>query len=93
MWTNPGGGFDRNMMVIRSRSGRWVQKWMRADRLENWRVKWVPPALRGVVMDIKHREEAERILKRMNEVWAMPSENAIRPEILLGANCQKEDAE
>lgn len=71
MWTNPGGGFDRNMMVVRSRGGRWIRKWMRADRLENWRVKWVPPGLRGTAMDLADREEVERVLARMQRVWAM----------------------
>jgi hypothetical protein len=72
MWTNPGGGFDRNMMVVRSRSGRWVRKWMRTDRLENWRVKWVPPILRDTAMGLSDKQEAEDVLERMNRVWAMP---------------------
>lgn len=75
MWTNPGGGFDRNMMVVRSRGGRWVKKWMRADRLTNWRIKWVPPELRGIAMDLTSREDVERVLERMRQTWEMVTDH------------------
>ena len=40
---NHGGGGDRKEMLIRSRSGRWIRKWESAKRLENPRVKTIPP--------------------------------------------------
>lgn len=44
--SNPGSGYETNQMYCRSRGSRWICKWVKADRLENWRVKWVPPGIR-----------------------------------------------
>lgn len=41
--TNRGNGNDRVEILVRSHSGRWVEKYERIDRLENWRVKTLPP--------------------------------------------------
>lgn len=40
---NPGGGYDRMCIVVRSRGGRWVEKWEDTRRLGNFRAKTVPP--------------------------------------------------
>ena len=40
---NPGGGGDRIGVLLRSRGGRWVEKWEDIRRLENFRVKALPP--------------------------------------------------
>lgn len=41
--TNPGGGSDRIALLIRSRSGRWIEKWEDMRRLGNFRLKVLPP--------------------------------------------------
>lgn len=43
VYPNPGGGYDRIGILVRSRGARWVEKWERADRLCNFRVKTLPP--------------------------------------------------
>jgi hypothetical protein len=43
VYPNPGGGHDRIGILVRSRGARWVEKWERADRLTNFRVKTLPP--------------------------------------------------
>lgn len=40
---NPGNGDDRVVILVRSRSGRWVEKWEDIRRLENFRCKTLPP--------------------------------------------------
>jgi len=40
--TNPGGGSDRIVVLLRSRSGRWIEKWQDIRTLENFRVKTIP---------------------------------------------------
>lgn len=39
---NPGGGSDRIVVLIRSRSGRWIAKWENIRRLTDFRVKTIP---------------------------------------------------
>lgn len=39
---NRGNGSDRVEILIRSRGGRWVEKWEDIRRLENFRVKTIP---------------------------------------------------
>jgi hypothetical protein len=41
--TNPGGGNDRIVVLVRSRSGRLVRKWESIKRLGNFRAKTIPP--------------------------------------------------
>ena len=43
MQTNPGGGHDRIKLLSRSRGGRWIEGWTTTKRLENFRVKTLPP--------------------------------------------------
>jgi hypothetical protein len=43
MLPNPGSGADRIEILLRSRGGRWVQKWEDIRRLEDFRVKTLPP--------------------------------------------------
>lgn len=43
VFPNRGNGYDRIKIVVRSRGARWVEKWERADRLTNFRVKTLPP--------------------------------------------------
>jgi hypothetical protein len=38
-----GGGYERVNILVRSRSGRLVQKWEHIRRLENFRLKTLPP--------------------------------------------------
>lgn len=40
---NPGGGHDRITVLVRSRGGRWVEKWEDTRRLRDFRVKTLPP--------------------------------------------------
>lgn len=40
---NPGGGGDRLYILVKSRSGRWIEKWEDRRRLTNFREKTVPP--------------------------------------------------
>lgn len=40
---NPGGGNDRIVILARSRGGRFVQKWESIKRLDNFRIKTIPP--------------------------------------------------
>lgn len=40
---NPGGYHDRIMVLVRSRGGRWVEKWESIARLDGFRVKTIPP--------------------------------------------------
>lgn len=42
--TNPGGGHDHIVLLIRSRGGRWITKWEAMRRLTNFRLKAIPPA-------------------------------------------------
>jgi hypothetical protein len=40
---NPGGGDDRIVILVRSRGGRWIEKWENIRHLENFRCKTLPP--------------------------------------------------
>lgn len=40
---NPGNANDRIVVLVRSRSGRWVEKWENRARLTDFRVKTLPP--------------------------------------------------
>jgi len=42
-WPNWGGGNDRVPLLVRSRGGRWIRKWEAMHRLENFRLKTLPP--------------------------------------------------
>jgi hypothetical protein len=42
-WLNPGNGNDRLPLLIRSRGGRWIDKWESVRRLDNFRLKTIPP--------------------------------------------------
>lgn len=41
--SNNGNGNDRIPILVRSHGGRWVEKWERADRLTDFRLKTLPP--------------------------------------------------
>jgi hypothetical protein len=41
--TNPGNGNDRIVVLVRSRGGRWIEKWESIRLLKNFRVKTLPP--------------------------------------------------
>ena len=59
VWSNNGNGMDRNNMLCRSRGGRWIEKWINVRRLDNVRVKWIPPELRGRVQEHRTKEDAQ----------------------------------
>lgn len=40
---NPGGGDNRIIILVRSRGGRWIEKWENIRRLSAFRVKTLPP--------------------------------------------------
>jgi hypothetical protein len=40
---NPGGGDDRIVILVRSRGGRWIEKWESIRRVGNFRPKTLPP--------------------------------------------------
>jgi hypothetical protein len=42
-WPNWGGGNDRVPLLVRSRGGRWIEKWEAMHRLTNFRLKTIPP--------------------------------------------------
>jgi len=42
-WPNPGNSNDRIALLIRSRGGRWIEKWEDMRRLGNFRLKTLPP--------------------------------------------------
>lgn len=63
IWWNNGHGFERNLMRCRSRGSHWINIWQPANRLQNWRVKFVPPGLREHVMHFPVRVQAEEHLK------------------------------
>jgi hypothetical protein len=42
-WSNPGNGNDRVPLLIRSRGGRWIEKWEDMRRLGSFRFKTIPP--------------------------------------------------
>jgi hypothetical protein len=39
----PGALPDNVFLVVRSRGGRWIEKWERIKRLDNFRLKTIPP--------------------------------------------------
>lgn len=43
IYLNRGGGHDRINVLVRSRSGRWIEKWEDRRRLTNFRAKTLPP--------------------------------------------------
>lgn len=40
---NPGNGNDRIIILVRSHGSRWVEKWESITRLNNFRIKTLPP--------------------------------------------------
>jgi hypothetical protein len=42
-WPNRGWGNERVPLLIRSRGGRWIEKWEDMRRLGNFRHKTIPP--------------------------------------------------
>ena len=42
-WPNRGNANDRVPLLIRSRGGRWIEKWEDMRRLTNFRHKTIPP--------------------------------------------------
>ena len=40
---NRGNGGERVRLLLRSRGGRWIDKWEKATRLTNFRIKTIPP--------------------------------------------------
>jgi hypothetical protein len=71
---NPGGGDDRIIILVRSRGGRWVEKWENIRRLENFRPKTLPPEhpLYGDLRIWDH--EAEGMAGRMTAARARLAE-------------------
>lgn len=43
VYFNAGGGHDRLKVLVRSRSGRWIETWVDRRRLADFRVKTLPP--------------------------------------------------
>lgn len=39
---NPGWGNERIVVLVRSRGGRWIEKWESVTRLRDFRVKTIP---------------------------------------------------
>ena len=42
-WPNYGNANDRVLLLVRSRGGRWIEKWEAMRRLTNFRLKTLPP--------------------------------------------------
>lgn len=40
---NNGDGGERRLFYVRSRSGRWIEKWEAISKLHNFRMKTIPP--------------------------------------------------
>ncbi len=64
---NPGDGYERNGMRCRSRGGRLINIWIKAAKLVDWRVKWIPPEVRKpyVYPMFDTREKADAYLAAM----------------------------
>lgn len=43
VYPNLGGGCERVCVLVRSRRGRWIEKWEHRRRLGNFRAKTLPP--------------------------------------------------
>lgn len=56
---NQGNGSDRLLVLLRSRSGRLIEKWLARKALTNFRTKWLPPHLRRRCRGWATRQEAE----------------------------------
>lgn len=65
--SNPGGGSDRLLIVVRSRGGRWVQKWENIRRLANFRLKTLPP---------EHPRYQDQRIQDGSSEWAVGLEQA-----------------
>lgn len=67
-WWQSGQPKDRNMMLCRSRSGRWIRRWMQVDRMSDWRVRMLPPGLAStdkVPTYYPTKAEAEAALRKV----------------------------
>lgn len=60
----PGDG-ESVKALVRSRSGRWIDIWVRTAILKNPRVKWVAQRFRNRVCAYKKREWAEGVADRL----------------------------
>ncbi len=67
--TNPAGGHDRIVILVRGRNGRWAQKWENIQRLGDFRIAVLPPG-HAQHSDRRVRSftdtEAERFLAAVN---------------------------
>lgn len=69
-WLNNGWGCRRNPMLARSRGARWISIWLRAGDMQEWRVKFIPPELRGRVLTFGTRAQCQAELDRIQAIWA-----------------------
>ena len=66
---NPGGGEDRIVILVRSRSGRWVRKYESAKRLTNPRAVTIPPEHRLYGDERLWDYDAEETAARLRTAW------------------------
>ncbi len=64
-----GSGFERNFMTARSKGGRWIMIWIKNAKLENWRVKYIPPDLRNKTHKFPTRQAAQAYLNEMQALF------------------------
>lgn len=61
------GDGDNVKALIRSRSGRWIDTWVRIAVLKNPRVKWVAQKFRNRVCAYSKKEWAENVATRLQK--------------------------
>lgn len=70
LWSTGGTGRERFVVEGMSRSGRRIEKWVPAVRLNNYRAKWIPEPLQERVWYLRGtREDAEESARQLDE-WA-----------------------
>jgi len=67
---NPGGGSDRIVVLLRSRSGRWIEMWQDIRTLGNFRVKTIPAGHPLYGHDRLWPDEPEQLVERLTAARA-----------------------
>jgi hypothetical protein len=74
---NPGGGDNRIVILVRSRGGRWIEKWESICRLKDFRCKTLPLEhplyCDGRLWDYEPEAVAARLTERRAALGGSPS--------------------
>ena len=67
--SNFGNAAEHVEIVLRTPQGRWAQCWKRIDRVDNFRVKTLPPEhprhKDERILDLESRDQAERLVQSL----------------------------